>query len=187
MWTKTRTSLGLLAALTLVVIWGCAPRMAPELTAGLALQPGHYLTYSYRAPEFNAGRTSYALEPFSVPAAQGVAPETFQAQLQEELSRAFKANGLRLDPNSDAVLRGTVQHLAIRGAAFRFITGKITVHLVVEGRLTRGEETLFAFQDRLSLNSPVNPGPPAPKETELLLNDAVRTFAVHLLNELLLY
>jgi len=37
------------------------------------------------------------------------------------------------------------------------------------------------------VSSPVNPGPAAPKENELLLRQAARTFAVHLLNELLLY
>ena len=37
------------------------------------------------------------------------------------------------------------------------------------------------------MTSPVNPGTPAPKERELLLGQAVRTFAAHLLNELLLY
>jgi hypothetical protein len=37
------------------------------------------------------------------------------------------------------------------------------------------------------MSSPVNPGPPAPKEDELLLRQAARTFASHLLNEMLLY
>jgi len=122
-----------------------------------------------------------------VPAAQEVDPEAFQAQLQAELSRAFQANGLKIDPGSDTVLSGTVPRLAIRGTSLRFIIGKITAELTVEGRITRGAETLFAFQDRISLTSPLNPGPPAPKEKELLLNQAARTFASHLLNELLLY
>ena len=187
MWIKRCTSLGLMAALTMMLIWGCAPRMTPILAGDLTLQPGRYLTASYRAPDFAANRTAYALEPFTVPAAQGVDPEAFQAQLQAELSRAFQANGLKIDPGSDTVLSGTVSRLAIRGASLRFIFGKITATLTVEGRVTRGAETLFAFQDRISLTSPVNPGPPAPKEKELLLNQAARTFAFHLLNELLLY
>lgn len=187
MWIKRCTSLGLMAALTMMLIWGCAPRMTPILIGGITLQPGRYVTASYRAPDFAANRTAYALGPFTVPAAQGVDPEAFQAQLQAELSRAFQANGLKIVPDSDTVLSGTVSHLAIRGTSFRFIFGKITAELTVEGRVTRGSETLFAFQDRISLASPVNPGPPAPKEKELLLNQAARTLALHLLNELLLY
>jgi hypothetical protein len=187
MWMKRCTFWGLTAALTMTLIWGCAPRMTPTLMGDVALQPGRYVTASYRAPDFAANRTAYALEPFTVPAAQGVDPEAFQAQLQAELSRAFQANGLKIDPGSDTVLGGTVPRLAIRGTSLRFIIGKITAALTVEGRITRGAETLFAFQDRISLTSPLNPGPPAPKEKELLLNLAVRTFASHLLNELLLY
>ena len=187
MWIKRCTSLGPMAALTMMLIWGCAPRMTPILDGALTLQPGRYLTASYRAPDFAANRTAYALEPFTVPAAQGVDPEAFQAQFQAELSRAFQANGLKIDPASDTVLGGTVSRLAIRGTSLRFVIGKIKAELIVEGRVTRGGETLFAFQDRISLTSPVNPGPPAPKEKELLLNQAARTFAFHLLNELLLY
>jgi hypothetical protein len=176
-----------MAALIMMLIWGCAPRMTPTLMGDLTLQPGRYVTASYRAPDFAANRTAYALEPFTIPAAQGVDPEAFQAQLQAELSQAFQANGLKIDPVSDAVLSGTVPRLAIRGTSLRFIFGKISADLTVEGRVTRGTETLFAFQDRISLTSPVNPGSPAPKEKELLLNQAARTFALHLLNELLLY
>jgi len=187
MWIKRCASWGLMAALTIMLIWGCAPRMTPTLMGDVALQPGRYVTASYRAPDFAANRTAYALEPCTVPAAPGVDPEAFQAQLQAELSRSFQANGLKLDPGSDTVLRGTVSRLAIRGTSLRFIFGKISAELSVEGRITRGAETLFAFQDRISLTSPLNPGPPAPKEKELLLNQAVRTFALHLLNELLLY
>ena len=171
----------------MMLLWGCASRMTPILMGDLTLQPGRYLTASYRAPDFPANRTAYALEPFTVPTAQGVDPEAFQAQLQTELSRAFQANGLKIDPGSDTVLSGTVSRLTIRGASLRFIFGKITAELTVEGRVIRGAETLFAFQDRISVTSPLNPGPPAPKEKELLLNQAARIFASHLLNELLLY
>lgn len=187
MWIKKRTSWsGLIAAMAMIGVWGCAPRISPTLSSGLALEPGRYVTYSYRAPDFDPLRTAYALEPFSVAAAQEVAPETFQAQVQEELSRALRANGLKLNPGSDTVLRGTVQQVKIRGTSLRFIFGKITAYVTVEGAISRGDETLFAFQDCLRLSSPVNPGPPAPKERELLLNQAARTLAAHLLNELLL-
>jgi hypothetical protein len=187
MWIKRRTSLGLLGALSLLVFWGCASWLAPTLTTGVTLQPGRYVTASYRAPDFPAARTVYALGEFSVESAQGVDPDAFQVQFQEELARAFKDNGLKLDPKSDTRLSGTVQRVAIRGTTLRFIMGKITADLTVQGVITRGEETLFAFQDRLTLSSPLNPGPPAPKEKELLLNQAARTLTSHLLNELLLY
>jgi hypothetical protein len=80
-----------------------------------------------------------------------------------------------------------VQFVAIRGAAWRVLRGRIDADLVVSGAITRGNDTLFACQDRISLSSPVNPGPPAPKEDELLIRQAARTFAIHLLNEMLLY
>jgi len=188
MWLKKRTSLGLIAALLVVVAWlmgGCAPRLAPSVD-GITLSPGSYVTASYRAPGWAAAGTSYALAPFPVQAARGVAPETFQALLQEEISRALQANGLKVDPHSDTVLRGTVSRLELRGASLRFITGSINAALTVEGQVSRGSEILFAFQDRIRLNSPVNPGAPAPKETELLLTQAARICAAHLLNELLL-
>ena len=187
MWMKPRPSLGLVFALSLVCLWGCAPRISPTLPAGIALQPGRYLTSSYRAPDFDPAHTTYALEPFPVEAAQGVDPTAFQAQLQAELTRALGANGLKLDPQSPTALSGTVQQVEIRGATFRFILGRLTADLTVQGVIRRGDETLFAFHDRLQVTSPVNPGTPAPKERELLLGLAVRTFVAHLLNELLLY
>ncbi len=185
---ENRTSLGLIAALIMAVAWlpgGCAPRPVPA-PAGISLGPGRYVTASYRAPGFKAGRTSYALKPFTVQAAQGVAPETFQAQWQEALTRALQANGLQVDPKSATVLEGDVSRVAVRGVSLRFITGKITVALAVEGQISRGHEILFAFYDRFTVTSPVNPGPPAPKERELLLNLAASTATVHLMNELLL-
>jgi hypothetical protein len=187
MWMKPHTYWDLAWVLALFGLWGCAPSLAPTLPAGLALQPGSYLTSCYRAPDFDPARITYALEPFPVEAAQGVEPTVFQAQLQEELTRALGANGLKLDPQSPTALGGTVQQVEIRGATFRFILGRLTAYLTVQGTIRRGDETLFAFQDRLQVTSPVNPGTPAPKERELLLALAVRTFSAHLLNELLLY
>ena len=188
MWINKCTSLGLIAALVMAPAWllgGCAPRPAPTV-GGITLPPGSYVTASYRAPGWAAARTSYALSPFPVQAARGVAPETFQALLQEEISRAMQANGLKVDPHSDTVLRGTISRVEIQGESLRWLTGSITAALTVEGQVSRGSEILFAFQDRIRLNSPVNPGAPAPKETELLLTQAARTCAAHLLNELLL-
>jgi len=187
MWMRKFTSLGLVVALCLVGQWGCAPRLAPATPAGVVLAPGRYLTAYYRAPDFTPARATYVLTPFRVEMAQGVAADTFQALFMEELTQAWRANGLKLSEAGDTVVDGVVQWVAVRGTAFRFIRGRIDSNLVVSGAITRGGDTLFACQDRITMSSPVNPGPPAPKEDELLLRQAARTFASHLLNELLLY
>ncbi len=180
-------SLGLWLALIWLAVAGCAPRLAPALPGNLVLQPGRYLTAVYRDPTFEAARATYAVQSFTVETAQGVSPQDFQAILQAELLRTWEANGLRLAPPEDAVLAGTVQYVSLKGASLRFVVGKISAHLVVSGVITRGGEPVFAFQDRLTVSSPIQPGPPAPLEQDLLLRDAARTLAVHLLNELLLY
>jgi len=187
MWIKPRTSWGPIWALALVFLWGCVPQPAPTLPAGVALQPGRYLTSSYRAPDFDPARIAYALKSFRVEAAPGVDPEAFQTQLQTEISRAFQANGLKIDPQSPTVLSGEVQQVEICAAKLRFLLGRLTAYLTVQGTISRGDKTLFAFQDRLRVTSPLNPGAPAPKERELLLNLAARILAAHLVNELLLY
>jgi hypothetical protein len=180
-------SLGLWLALIMVGVAGCAPHLPPLVgPPGLALEPGRYLTAVYRAPDFEPIRTTYIIQPFPVEQSQGVAPDTFQSMLQDELTRAWQANGLKITPLGDAVLSGTVRYVDIRGASLRWLIGKISANLVVSGAITRGGVTLFAFQDRIYLSSPLRPGPPAPKETELLLHGAARTLAIHLLNELLL-
>lgn len=165
----------------------CVPRLLPAVPAGVVLTPGRYLTAFYRDPTFQAGRTAYVMQPFTVEQASGVAADTLQSILQEELTRAWQANGLKLAPQGETVVAGTIQYVDLRGTSLRFLTGKISTNLVVSGAITRSGATVFAFQDRLHLVSPINPGPPAPKETELLLRAAARTFAAHVLNELLLY
>jgi hypothetical protein len=184
---RKRTSLGLVMALCLFGYCGCAPRLAPATPPGVALEPGRYLTAYYRAPDFTPAQAQYVLTPFPVETAHGVAADSFQNLFMEELTQAWRANGLKLSPQGDTEVSGVVQRVAVRGRAFRFIRGKIDADLVVSASLTRGGDTRFACQDRISLSSPVNPGPPAPKEEELLLRQAARTFAVHLLNEMLLY
>jgi hypothetical protein len=183
----TSWGLGLIVALCLACLWGCVPRLPPVTPAGVTLQPGRYLTGYYRAPDFTPAQAIYALTPFPVESAQGVPAETFQSLFMQELTQAWQANGLKTSPQGDTVVSGVVQFVALRGALFRLIRGRLDANLVVSGAITREGDTLFAFQDRISLSSPVNPGPPAPKEDELLLRQAARTFAVHLLNELLLY
>jgi hypothetical protein len=184
---RSCTSLGLVLALCLVCLWGCAPRLSPAVPPGVTLQPGRYLTAYYRAPDFHPAQATYILTPFSVESAQGFPSDTFQTLFMQELTQAWQANGLRISPQGDADVNGVIQSVAICGRALRFIRGKVDASLVVSAAITRGNETLFACQDRISMSSPVNPGPPAPKENELLLRHAARTFAVHLLNEMLLY
>jgi hypothetical protein len=187
MWMRKFTSWGLVLVLCLVGQGGCAPRLAPATPPGVALSPGRYLTAYYRAPDFTPAQAAFVLTPFPVETAQGVAADTFQDIFLEELTLAWRANGLKLSDQGDAVVNGVVQFVAVRGAALRFLRGKIDADLVVSGAITRGGDTLFACQDRFSLSSPVNPGSPAPKERELLMRQAARTFAIHLLNEMLLY
>lgn len=181
------TSLGLVLALCLVGLWGCAPRLSPAVPAGVTLQPGRYLTAFYRAPDFHPAQTAYVLTPFSVETIQGFPADAFQTLFMQELTQAWQANGLRVVPQGATVLSGMVQYVALRGKTFRFIRGRIDADLIVSGVITRGDATLFAYQDNVSLSSPVNPGPAAPKEDELLLRLAARTCANHLLNEMLLY
>ena len=184
---RKRTSWGLVAALCLFGLWGCAPRLAPATPAGVVLSPGRYLTAYYRAPDFTPAQATFVLTPFPVETAQGLDADTFQGLFMEELTLAWRDNGLKLSPQGDTVVNGVVQFVAVRGAILRFLLGKIDADLIVSGAITRGGDTLFACQDRFSLSSPVNPGPPAPKERELLLRQVARTFAIHLLNEMLLY
>ena len=187
MWMRKVTSWGLVLALCLVGQGGCAPRLAPATPPGVALSPGRYLTAYYRAPDFTPAQATFVLPPFPVETAQGLDADTFQGLLMEELTLAWRDNGLKLSPQGDTAVNGVVQFVAIRGAILRFLLGKIDADLIVSGAITRGGDTLFACQDRFSLSSPVNPGPPAPKERELLLRQVARTFAIHLLNEMLLY
>jgi hypothetical protein len=184
---KKFTSLGLVLALCLAGPWGCVPRLPAAVPPGVVLGPGQYITAYYRAPDFHPAQATFVIQAFPVETARGFAGAAFQKLFMEELTRAWRANGLKLAPQGHTVVTGVVQYVALRGESIRWLTGKIDADLVVSGAITRGADTLFAFQDRFSLSSPVNPGPPAPKEDELLMRQAARTFATHLLNELMLY
>jgi len=186
MWITKQIFLALCLAL-LMVGGGCVPRPLPPVS-GVTLQPGRFLEGFYLAPDFAPGRVTYDLEPFTVEQARGVDPGSFQALFQEELARAWEANGLKVKgPKGDCRVSGAVSLVSIRGTTLRFLTGKIFAELSVSGAITKEGQTVFAFSDRVELNSPVNPGPPAPREQELLLRQAARTFVNHLLTELLLY
>ncbi len=174
--------------LILLCLWvamvGCQAHL-PALPPGITLQPGRYLTAVFQAPEFAPEQAAYSLETFTVEATQGVEARTFQTLLRTELARALDANGLKQEASQEACrLSGSVQLAALR-TRLRFIFGSISVELIVSGTITRGDQTLFAFQDRVNITSPTG-ARVAPKEVEILLRQAVQTFAAHLLNELLL-
>lgn len=180
-------ALKLFLALLMVVVGGCASRPLPPVS-GVTLKPGRFLTGFYSAPGFIPERLTYDLEPFPVEQARGVNPAEFQALLQTELAQAWEANGLKVKgPQGDYRVSGVVQQVRLKGTRLRFFTGRIAAELSVSGAITREGRTVFAFADRVAVTSPVNPGPPAPKEQELLLRQAARTFVNHLLTELLLH
>lgn len=187
MWIRKRTSSGLIMALILVCLWGCAHQPAATLPGGLSLQPGRYLKEYYRAPDFSADVATYVLEPFVMEEIQGIKADDFANLFQDELTQAWQANGLKLKAGPGSCrLSGSVHRAGVHGTHFRWLLGKISASLTVSGAITREDQTLFAFHDRISMSSPINPGPPAPKEDEILLRQAVRAFARHLLTELLL-
>jgi hypothetical protein len=186
MWFTKPVALRLCLALLVVSVGSCVPRPLPGPVAGVTLKPGRYLEGYYRAPGFAPAKVTYTLEPFTVEEARGVGPNTFRDLLQAELSQAWEANGLKLKgPQGSCRISGTVSLVSVEGTFLRFLTGKISARLEVSGAITREGRTLFAFYDRVQMNSPVNPGSPAPKERELLLRQAARLFVDHLLTELL--
>jgi len=187
MWFTKHIALRLCLALLMLSGAGCVPRPLPGPVAGVTLQPGRFLAGYYLAPDFAPDRATYDLEPFTVEQAREVDPAKFQALLLAELTRSFEANGLQVKgPQGACRLTGVVQQVRLKGTRLRFLRGKINAELEVSGALTQEGRTVFAFSDRVQVVSPVNPGPPAPKERELLLQRAVQTFVDHLLTELLL-
>jgi hypothetical protein len=167
-------------------VGGCTtPR--PAALPGATLQPGRFLEAFYRNPEFIPERSNFVLEPFNVELAVETSVETFQTMLREELAKAWEANGLKLGAGEEACrVSGTVHQVEVGGGRIRFLMGKIHADLSISGVITRGEQTLFAFQDRIHVTAPVKPGRAAPREAELLLRRAAQEFAAHLLNEMLL-
>jgi hypothetical protein len=112
----------------------------------------------------------------------------FAQLFQEELLGAWEAQGLKLSPQGNACrLDGTIHSLSVRGERFRRVTGRMFAVLTISGTITHDEQVVFAFRDRVAVSSPLAPGPPAPKEKELLLRQLGRETVNHLLNELLLH
>jgi hypothetical protein len=187
MWFTKQIALGLCLALLMCGGGGCVPRPLPPVS-GVTLQPGRFLEGFYIAPDFAPDRVTYNLEPFTVEQARKTDPGSFQALLQEELARTWEANGLKVQgPQGVCRVSGAVNAVSIKGTTLRFLLGRISAELSVSGAITKEGQTVFAFSDRVQVRSPVNPGPPAPKEQELLLRQAARAFVNHLLTELLLY
>jgi len=172
----------------LTTVAACGPRPLPATLAGLTLQPGRYIKESYFAPGFKPGKATYALTPFTATAAGGASAALFAKLFQEVLLGAWEAQGLKLSPQGKAYrLDGTIQSLSVRGDRFRRVTGRVHAVLTISGTITHDEQVVFAFRDRVAASSPLAPGPPAPKEKELLLRQLARETAIHLLNELLLH
>ena len=176
----------LLAALT--ALGACGPRPLPAAFAGLPLQPGRYVKESYFAPNFKPVEATYTINAFPVAAARNLSSEEFSKLFQEELVRAWQAQGLKVGSGKKTCrLSGTIHHLSVKGARLRFLTGRLHATLTISGAITRGDQVLFAFRDRVTMSSPVAPGLGAPKEKELLLSQLARETVFHLLNELLLH
>ena len=188
MWLWGSAVIRLWSALALVLLGGCAAYRLPPPPAGVSLRPGKFVQEYYIAPDFAPAQVSYTLGPFTVEHSQGVTTEDFAPLFQAELAQAWEANGLKIaDKKPDCRLTVTVHRITVSSGRLRFLRGKTSASLAASGNISRNSRILFAFRDRLSLASPVNPGPPAPKETELLLKQLSRELAHHLLNELLLH
>jgi hypothetical protein len=172
----------------LAALGACGPLVLPPPPAGLPLRPGQYVRQSYLAPDFTPEGASYTFKVFTVAPGSDALAEAFLKVLQDELVRAWQAQGLKLGQGEEvARLSGTIQDLSITGARLRWLSGRLFASLTIAGTITRGEQVLFAFQDQINLSSPVSPGLAAPREQDLLLHQLAREAAHHILNELLLH
>jgi hypothetical protein len=172
----------------LAALGACGPLVLPPPPAGVPMLPGQYVLLSYFSPDFKPEDVSYTLTDFTVAPDSNALAGTFQKILQDELGRAWQAQGLKLDYGKEAArVAGTIQHLSVKGARLRWLSGRILASLTIAGTITRGGQVLFAFQDQIILSSPVSPGLAAPREQDLLLRQLAREAAYHILNELLLH
>jgi hypothetical protein len=172
----------------IAALGACAPLILPPPPAGVPLLPGQYVRLSYFAPDFKPEDVSYTINAFTVAPGSDAQAGAFAKILQDELIRAWQAQGLKLDHGEEAArLSGTIQYLSVKGARLRWLSGRIFASLTIAGTIARGEQVLFAFQDQINLSSPVSPGFVAPREQDLLLRHLAREAAQHILNELLLH
>ena len=175
-------------AVSIAALGACGPRLLSPLPADLTFPPGKYVEESYVAPSFKPEDMSYSLSVFAMAPNREAPGEAFLKIFQEELVRAWEAQGLKLGPGKNACrVSGTIQHLAVRGAQLRWLTGRLHADLTITGTITRADEVLFGFKDQVNLSSPLAPGLAAPKEQDLLLRQLAREVAHRILNELLLH
>jgi hypothetical protein len=173
----------------LVTVAACHPRVLPAVpAAGVPLQPGRYVNESYFAPDFKPAQITYSFNAFPVTQATNAPEQAFQKIFQEELIRAWQDQGLKIASGKEAGrVSGTIHRLLVRGARFRWLTGRLYASLSISGTITRGSQVLFAFRDQVYMASPVAPGRAAPREKDLLLRHLAQEAAHRILNELLLH
>jgi hypothetical protein len=175
-------------AAILTALGACGPLVLPPPPAGEPLLPGQYVRLSYFAPDFKPEDVAYTFTDFAVAPDSIALSGAFQKIFQDELGRAWQAQGLKLDHGKEAArVSGTIQYLSVKGARLRWLSGRILASLTIAGTITLGDQVLFAFQDQINLSSPVSPGLAAPREQDLLLRQLAREAAQHILNELLLH
>lgn len=172
--------------LVLLLAAGCRSLTLPPPPPGVELRPGQYVGEYFAAPDFDPAAGRYQLAPLRVEEGRTTAA-AFPRLFQEELSRAFAANGLTLGLAPADYRLSAVIHRVEVSRAFRWWRGRISAHLLFSGTITHKERVVFACRDAVTLSSPVAPGPAAPREEELLLRQLARTAAQRLLNQMLLY
>lgn len=178
--------LRLLLVLAAGVLLACAAQRQVPL-GDPSLGAGRYLTAYYRSPEFEVGPGRWRLPSWELGEISGLSRELAGQLLQDEIAAALADNGLlSQDHDGDFMLTGTVQRLRVASPFWRWLSGRGTVILEVRGELRRHQEVLFAFHDAVKISPPINPSHRPTSEPELLARLALRQFAVHLLNELLL-
>ncbi len=177
----------LLVLMVLILMGNCGPRTLPAAAGSVPRQPGRYVQESFVASDFNPAEVAYTFAAFPVEQGDRAPSEAFQNIFQEELLRAWQAQGLQVKPGGNSGrLAGVIHRLSLRGTRVRWLTGRIHASLSLSGTITFGDRVVFAFWDSLRVSSPVAPGPAAPREQELLLRRLAREAVHRLLNELLL-
>ncbi len=183
---SSRLLRGLLLGYLLALLSGCGAARPPML-AGPQLQPGRYVQYVYRSPEFQPATVSYRVERLPVEFSRGVSSQQAEDLVQEALLVAMQNNGLRLAPTDAAAnMTGRVERFVVSSPLWRFLSGRGAAHLQVRGEIRQQQEVVFAFADQVAINPPVNPRQQPPLEQELLARQAADRLAMNVLNELLL-
>ncbi len=71
-------------------------------------------------------------------------------------------------PTPTLILSGVVDRLVVASPTWRFFSGRGHADLRVLGEIRRGQEVVFAFQDEVTINPPVNPKHRPPLESDLI-------------------